>query len=40
MGGMIDTATRQAEILSLFEAEQNGSPPLVDRSDVPGTPML
>ena len=38
MGGMIDTATRQAEILSLFEAEQNGSPPLVDRSDVPGTP--
>lgn len=34
----MDTATRQAEIQSLFEAEQNGPPRLLDRSDVPGTP--
>jgi Phosphotransferase enzyme family len=38
MGGTTDTATRQAEIQSLFEAEQNEPPRLQDRSDVPGTP--
>ncbi len=38
MGAIVDTSTRQAEIQSLFEAEQNEPPPLLDRSDVPGTP--
>lgn len=38
MTGPADTATRQAEIQKLFEAEQRDPPPLNGRADVPGSP--